>query len=218
LRRTDEEDVDSFTINFEQPEKNPHGYFCIRAQKIDKGSEQLDALVIYKALYDPRDAKAGNFVMELLPDRTGVTVTEPTVAHAFVNDVLQIHKNEIKTGKFCKMTEQEHKMQSAILLQNPDRLQMVRTIKFPNGMTCSADVFSSKDSKNKQLVVEGFCRFLPTEMKMGESSNKAKFCIPYICWKLAIDNSYLPLDQSSGKSKDLIDDAFQSMSLNDQLN
>ncbi len=212
----DEVDDDgTFTIDFDHPEKNQHGYFCIKPQRVVRGNERFDTIVIYKALYDPRDLNdTSNFQMELLPDRTGVIVTEPAVPYGFIHDVLEIHAAEAKRKNQCDITRIEHQVQASSLLQNPTRLKTVRVIKFPSGVTCSADFSTNTNNKkaSNKLQVDPNCRFLTHEMTKP-TSEKVSFLTGYVFWKLTIDGSACPTDEKSGKPKDLLVDAFDGMSM-----
>jgi hypothetical protein len=52
----DKDGVLEFTIDFENPERN-YGFFVTLVKNVIVGDERMDAFVIVKPLYDPRDVK-----------------------------------------------------------------------------------------------------------------------------------------------------------------
>jgi hypothetical protein len=143
-----------FTLNYVQPERN-HGLFAMIVMNV-VGDERLDAIAIIKPLYDLRDAKEETmFNAKLLPNRTGIEVTEPSLPFYLQNCIKDVVNNTDKQflksttgGLSCKATALEYK---SIFLKVSIKEQRQQLFDFPTTSNYATTISTTMTQRNQNM-------------------------------------------------------------------
>jgi hypothetical protein len=187
------------------PERNAGGLLVVRGNDIKIGKELIDAITIYKPLYDMRDRKKTKAVLH--EDGGGITITEPSVASFLIKEVAAIHNLEGNDN--CVPTEQAHKITATGIQTNEVRGTKQVHFMFPDGVTCKSDHYNTKNGRLKNNF-----RLLSSivEKKPKPVDNIVQL-VPYIFWKVTIDGEARNLEsQTSDNDEDDLENAKTRMS------
>jgi hypothetical protein len=166
----------------------------VRGNDIKIGSELIDAITIYKPLFDMRDRKKTKAVLH--EDGGGITITEPSVASFLIKEVAELHMLEEPTN--CVPTEQAHKIAATDIQTREIRKNKQVHLMFPDGITCKLDHFNNKNGKLKnnfrllKVIVE----------KKADPANNIIQLIPFIFWKVTIDGESRHLERQTSDDDD----------------
>jgi hypothetical protein len=212
-----------FTLNYLQPERN-HGFFAMRVMNVVVGDERMDAIVIIKPLYDPRDAKEETmFNAKLLPNRTGIEVTEPSLPFYLQNsikDVNNAEKHFLKSnagGSICKATALEYKTQAVDFSQSEYRRTKTTILRFPYNIKGCNDYLNNNDTKKSKHAhkynLHTHRRFVPQQIPLGKTQEIA-WCGSYVYWKIVINGTVRSTEvEKTVDSDELFEKAWKSMNI-----
>jgi hypothetical protein len=202
---------EEYDLDIERPENNVNGIMVVKGSEIIVGGKEVvDALTIYKPLYDVRDYKAKKVKASLLADGTGITVTEPTVPFYFIQNAGQIY--DLEGAKACESTARTHAIAATGIKTNNNRQIKQVTLKFPDGITCNNDNFNKSTTKDGSLKLKNNLRMMPVQMDKDDKGDPITTTIAFVFWKVSIDGEarHLNADAASDSDEDL-DDAFKRM-------
>jgi hypothetical protein len=192
-------------LSLEHPERNPTGMFEYKANdiEINLGTELVDAIVIFKPIFDARDKKKIKAVLS--PDGTHITVTEPSVPTYLVDHVSQIH--QMDRSDMCIPSKRAHQVIATDIKSKEARQTKKSLYFFPAGMRCKTNHFSNTVSKLKNNF-----RLMDVVLMKDAAGKEVKQLVSFIFWKVTINQESRHLKrQNSDDSEDLAD-TFKRMS------
>lgn len=197
-------------INLDMPEQN-NGIFPILALEVVVGTEKMNCLNIIVPLVDPRDLKRTHYSAKLLPDYSGIIITEPTQPHFIYNSIKEMYN--IKKKETCKQTHLTHAAVGTAIHENISRQTKKTVWKFPSGMKCTNEYFN-EDFRLRNATMfdlKSYSRFVYQdhnfEMKL------LKWYAPYLVFKLYVDGSVTKIESAPKEDDDLFRNAFEGMSI-----
>jgi hypothetical protein len=179
---------------------------ALRAKNIliDK-TQLIDALVIFKPIFDVRDAKGKNKIRaSMLPDGDGIVVTEPTLPTFMMEMTNEMHALEGEDNG-CVPTYQAHRVAVTDIKKSAGRQTKEVVLRFPDGIRCKMEHFNGKKDG---LKLSNNLRILPGELGTGGADTT----FAYIFWKLPIDEKQRLLQEEAEDSDDDLDEALLRMS------
>jgi hypothetical protein len=214
-----------FTLDFEYPERN-HGFFATRVQNVIVKDERMEAFVIVKPLYDPRDIKPDSkFKAKLLPNRSGIELIEPSVPYYLLKSVKAVNDSEnshVSTEHpLCTATALEYRTQATAIAMDPDR-QVKRTVMhFPAGLKGSNfflnDQLKAKASFGKHELFTN-APFITQMIDAGKDKQgnpqQMKWTASFVYWKIVVDGTVRNTEVVVDKDDDdIFMSAMKSMSI-----
>jgi hypothetical protein len=214
--------VFEFTLNYDLPEQN-YGYFITRVSNVTVGDERMDILMIIKPLFDPRDIKNDTkFTAMLLPNRTGMYITEPSVPYYMSESVAameQAERNYLEGNEtMCAASVLEYRTQIAALGKSESRKSKTTIIRFPNNIKGN-NTYLNKPNPKKTKSASKYdlatnSRFILQQMEVG-TDKLLNFCAPYAYWKIVIEGTIRTTDvKPPTTTDDLFVNAMKGMNIN----
>lgn len=179
----------------------------IRGNAIVVDNELVDSLVIYKPLFDIRDATSKNIKIKasLLFDGTGIMVTEPKVPSYFYKEVEKIHLLEGLHG--CETMRSAHHVAAKDIRNQTHRQQKRVLLRFPEGVTCKVGHFNGATSSNDNKLKNNL-RMM--EMPVNKQGNQIA-TVQFIYWRVVIEGTHRCLNSDGEESDDCLEDAVKRM-------
>jgi hypothetical protein len=175
----------AFQLNLENIYQNMPGYQVIYNQGYNDivRKKSFDFFEVMKTVSDPRDIGDYAVFAELLPNGSGMVVSEPLIAPYFIQNVKEWNKKD--PFELCRLKDYNSKMARYRELQKKVRLT---TIHFPAGIVGTTDFIGGKEnSSRKQVELETFRTIFDCQAKMLAFGDKVK-CFPnyFITWKIGV--------------------------------
>lgn len=174
--------VREMDLNFDNPEIN-EGMLVLKASEILIGQEVVEAVTIIRPLEDVEDFRQGRIQAQLLPDRSGIKFTLPSVA-SYLLDAKEIKAlYEVEGILACMATKRAHDI-AATDVQSDDERRLRHIIAyFPEGITCSNRHFNDgTDGLNLKTQLVMFQNTLLS--KGGKAIPSLK---PQVRWKVVVE-------------------------------
>lgn len=128
-------------LDFEHPENND-GMLVLKGNEITIGFEMINVVTIIKPLEDVEDFRKGRIKAHLLPDKSGIMFSWPSVP-AYLLDPDEIEKlYKMDSHGVCLATRRSHDVVATDV--HSDDVRKLRHIiaHFPKGITCSNRYFN----------------------------------------------------------------------------
>ena len=170
----------------------------IKGSKIVIGTELVDALTIYKPIYDARDFKSKKIKASLLSDGTGIVFTEPSLPFFFTSEITQMHELEGRSS--CASTLRKHTVVANAIKGNIHRQTKEVTLLFPDGMTCNNRHFNGNPNEFSRGLKSNF-RMLEVQIDQDLHTNYMDKC-NYVFWKVVIDGEAQIMETARDSDED----------------
>jgi hypothetical protein len=169
-------------FDLEHPENN-EGMLVLKGVEIMISQEVLDAITIIRPLEDVDDFRKGRVQAQLLPDRSGIKFTLPSVP-SYLLDAKDIKSLYALDGNgACTATKRAHDVAATDIQLSDDRRLRHIIAYFPEGTTCSNRHFNDGvDGLNLKTRLVMFQNKLTFKGKPPIPSLK-----PHVQWKVVVD-------------------------------
>lgn len=193
--------TEEYTLNFDFPEQNRSGVMAFKVAEIPVGKVRLNALFIYKPLFDCQD----NVNASLLEDGTGIVVTEPTIPSYMVDQHEKMHtlESQESPSELYLAAFHAHTVLVALLRKENKRTTKKSILRFPDNIKCTLEHFNVRDGQK----LENKFRLLPD---LDAIENETTFN-NYVVWILAVENTIQSLDLVGKDSKADISNAINRL-------
>jgi hypothetical protein len=208
-------------MDYIHPERN-HGFFAMRVHNVVVGDERMDAIVVITPLYDPRDAKEETlFKAMLLPNRSGIEITEPSLPYFMQHSIKAINdaeKHFVTSGQSpCEATALEFKTKVVETTGSDYRNTKTTVIRFPYNIRGSNDYLNDNaDKKTKHAHKYDLFthrRFIPQQIPLGKKEQIA-WCGSYVYWKIVINGTVQSTEvEKKVDSDEMFEKAWKSMKI-----
>jgi hypothetical protein len=203
----------TFQLNFETFYQCMPGYHLLyNAGFVDtKRTQSFDFFEVMKTVTDPRDIGNFDVFAELLPDGSGMVVSEPLVAPFFVHNVKEWNTKD----PFAVSRLKDYNSKMNLYKSIPKKVRLT-TIKFPFGTVGTTDFIGGKrNSSRKQVELHAFNTIFDCEANMAAFGKVKKFPNYFITWKIGVkgtvENLSLSPQNQDGASQICAD--FGSLSM-----
>jgi hypothetical protein len=193
--------------------KSINGEKNVKGTEITIGKEVINAVTIIRPLEDAEDFRKGRIKAQLLPDRSGIMFSLPSVL-AYLLDPTDIKPLYALDGNgVCAATRRTHEIVTTDL-QVDDEHRLRRIIaRFPTGITCSNRHFNNGEDGNHNLKTH-FHMYKNDQVLKG--GKKVAYPKAHIRWKLVVETGRTrrTAPATSGENYDAdIEKAFQDLGL-----
>jgi hypothetical protein len=199
-----------YTLNFKIPERNKGGLLCFRCPnaQINGGNQLVDVIFILKPIYDIRDHSGPNRVKaRILPDGSGIVVTEPIVPNFLIHNLKEIWSKEEDEDR-CPQCIIQHSATANSIKLKSKRQTKTTTMKFPSDVKCLPGFFNKKTDG----TIDTHVRVIETAMPGATDVDDPNLVLYYLFWKVQVDMECKVITLLEEEEEDEMALALKSMS------
>jgi hypothetical protein len=205
--------MNTYELNLDQPEDNV-GVWAQIAINLVHDDKLYNAVVIQKNFSDAADYQHARISASLLPDGSGVVVTEPKAANFMINDVEKMYsKKDQETDPLFSKLYLAHAASANQIRNKPDRRSKETKYLFPDGIRGRMGIFNKASGLKLKTFVRGS---EGTTLSVEDAKTRTKLSqltVNFRCiWFVAIDEEERLIKQENDGDEDLLD-ACKRMSL-----
>jgi hypothetical protein len=201
--------METYELNLDHPEKN-EGVWAQKGINFKVNNSLYNAVIIQKTFPDATDYIKSRISASLLPDGSGVVITEPSAAACMIYDVEKAYKkDDLERDPIFSKVYLAHVTSALKIQTEPERQVKRTTYLFPNKIRCKMGVFN----KNSGLKLS--TRVRPSQGAKLVSNNSVLQTLTYRCiWIIAIDEEERLTASEPNADEDLIE-ACKGMSFSE---
>lgn len=169
-------------FDFENAERN-EGMLVVKAGGVQVGHELVEVVTIIRHIEDVEDFRNGRFQAQLLPDKSGIEFTFPSVP-SYLVDAVAVKSLYGSEGIYaCKETSLSHAVAATDVHDDEERQLRHIIAYFPDGITCNNRHFNyGADGLHLKTHLVMF-----QDKVLSKTGKEIPFLRPHVRWKVVIE-------------------------------